>query len=98
MNEKILVFGGTGFLGQALSEKLLSLNYDVCVYSRSEDKHRQIRLKYPKIKSIIGDVRDYDACFSAINSLTPSVILFLGSSPSKTISDSCLSALPTTSL
>jgi UDP-N-acetylglucosamine 4,6-dehydratase len=71
---KYLIFGGTGFLGQALAKKLLATD-DVCVFSRSEDKHRKIRIENPKIKSIIGDVRDYEACFNALMFYKPDVII-----------------------
>ena len=69
-----MIFGGTGFLGQALAKKLLQTD-DVCVFSRSEDKHRKIRLDNPKIESIIGDVRDHTACLNAILSYKPDVII-----------------------
>jgi UDP-N-acetylglucosamine 4,6-dehydratase len=71
---KTLIFGGTGFLGQALSKRLLAEG-SVCVFSRSEDKHRKIRSENPTIKSIIGDVRDYRACLDAIRSYNPDVII-----------------------
>ncbi len=71
---KTLIFGGTGFLGQALSKRLLAEG-SVCVFSRSEDKHRKIRSENPTIKSIIGDVRDYNACLRAILDYGPDTII-----------------------
>lgn len=72
---KYIVFGGTGFLGQALSKKLLEEGHSVCVFSRSEDKHRKIRLENPTIKSVIGDIRDYNACLRSILDFEPDVII-----------------------
>lgn len=72
---RFLIYGGTGFLGQALSKRLLGEGHSVCVFSRSEDKHRKIRLDNPTIQTILGDVRDFQACFNAIMSFKPDIII-----------------------
>lgn len=72
---KYLIFGGTGFLGKNLAKKLLSGNHEVCVFSRSEDTHRQVRLENPGIQSIIGDIRDYNAILNALKKINPDVVI-----------------------
>ena len=61
--KKILITGGTGSLGQALTKRLLSLNVEtVRIFSRNE--HRQIsmetKFRDERLRFFIGDVRDYD--------------------------------------
>ncbi len=66
----VLVTGGTGFLGRALVEELL--NYDVQsirVFSRDELKHHEVQEKFeknPRIRNLVGDVRDYDRLNEAV--------------------------------
>lgn len=57
--QKIFITGGAGFLGSHIIEAL----YDKCdfvVYSRDEAKHYYLKKRFPKIKTVIGDVRDFD--------------------------------------
>jgi len=75
MKNTILIFGGTGFLGKSLAKRFLLEGHDVCVFSRSEDKHRQIRAELPGIKTILGDVRDYHAILAAIKGFYPDIII-----------------------
>jgi len=60
----ILITGGTGSLGQALTERLLKSNTfeRICIYSRDEHKQEQMyrRLDDPRLRMFIGDVRDED--------------------------------------
>ena len=57
--KKILITGGTGSLGKALINRLKSDN-TIIVYSRDEGKQALAFAHDPKIKTVIGDVRDYD--------------------------------------
>lgn len=57
--KKILITGGTGSLGKALINRLKSDN-TIIVYSRDEGKQALAFGHDPKIKTVIGDVRDYD--------------------------------------
>ncbi len=64
-NSRILITGGTGSWGQTLTRMLLE-KYDpkeIVIFSRGELQQvlMQRKFKNPKIKYIIGDVRDYDA-------------------------------------
>jgi len=56
---KIIIFGGTGSIGSALTEKLSSQE-EVTVFSNSENEIWELknRLKNPLIRYIQGDVRD----------------------------------------
>lgn len=67
-NQSILITGGTGSLGKALTRTILN-NYPnvkrLVIYSRDEQKQFQMAQdfpvsKYPQIRFFIGDVRDYE--------------------------------------
>ncbi|SDW74664.1 UDP-N-acetylglucosamine 4,6-dehydratase (inverting) [Aequorivita viscosa] len=65
-NKSILITGGTGSLGKALTQHILSRYPKVkklVIYSRDEQKQFQMALEYPsdkfpQIRFLIGDVRD----------------------------------------
>ena len=60
-NKKILITGGTGSLGTALTKRLLNLNVDtVRIYSRNESKQilMESEILDDRIRYLIGDVRD----------------------------------------
>ena len=57
VNKKILITGGTGSLGQALTARLLPAN-TVRIFSRDEFKQKDMSIKYPDCKFLIGDIRD----------------------------------------
>ena len=68
INKSILITGGTGSLGKALTKHILD-NYPkvkkVVIFSRDEQKQFQMSQdfpssKYPQIRFFIGDVRDKD--------------------------------------
>ena len=68
INKSILITGGTGSLGKALTKHILE-NYPkvkkVVIFSRDEQKQFQMSQdfpssKYPQIRFFIGDVRDKD--------------------------------------
>jgi FlaA1/EpsC-like NDP-sugar epimerase len=65
----VLITGGTGFLGQALVEKILKQDpQSIRVFSRDEVKHHKLFEKFcrnEKIRNFIGDVRDYERLLKA---------------------------------
>ena len=61
MSGSILITGGAGFLGRALTREALSRGYTrVCIYSRDEVKHAAMNEQFsdPRIRFFVGDVRD----------------------------------------
>lgn len=74
-NKTILITGGTGSLGKELTRHILSEYPEVkrlMIYSRDEQKQYQMAQefpldKYPQIRFLIGDVRDYDRLLRALN-------------------------------
>ena len=63
-NKVILITGGTGFLGKALTKEILKYNpQSIRVFSRDEVKHHKFQEEFnhdPKLRNLIGDVRDYN--------------------------------------
>jgi UDP-N-acetylglucosamine 4,6-dehydratase len=72
-NKSILITGGTGSLGKALTHHILT-NYSnvkkLIIYSRDEQKQFQMaqefpEIKFPQIRYLLGDVRDKDRLIRA---------------------------------
>jgi UDP-glucose 4-epimerase len=66
-NNRILITGGAGFLGRACISRWYDDN-EIVVYSRDEAKHYFLKKKYPKIRAIVGDIRDESALKKAASS------------------------------
>ncbi len=68
-NKCILITGGTGFIGRALVKGILPYNpAKIIIFSRDEVKHFKLMQDFnndTRLVSIIGDVRDYTAVYSA---------------------------------
>ncbi len=64
----MIILGGTGTLGQAVTEKLLAQGQRVTIFSRDELKQKQMKDKFQSnlLRFIIGDVKDYDSVEDAI--------------------------------
>ncbi len=65
----ILITGGTGSLGKALTKKLLNLNAKtIRIYSRNESKQIEMESDFDdkRLRFFIGDVRDSERLFSAL--------------------------------
>lgn len=70
--KKILITGGTGSLGTALTKKLLETNVDtIRIFSRDELKQVQMRSSIPdeRLRFLIGDVRDKNRISRALNDI-----------------------------
>lgn len=69
LGKKLLVTGGTGSFGNAVTKRLMSAGFDeIRVFSRDEKKQDDMRKKYsdPRLKFYIGDVRDYGSVLNAV--------------------------------
>jgi UDP-N-acetylglucosamine 4,6-dehydratase len=65
----LLITGGTGTFGNAVLKRFLKTDIrEIRVFSRDEKKQEDVRLSYnnPKVKSYIGDVRNYDSILAAM--------------------------------
>ena len=70
--KKILITGGTGSLGIALTKKLLESNVEaIRIYSRNESKQveMQDQLTDPRLRFLIGDVRDLERLTRAMEDI-----------------------------
>jgi UDP-N-acetylglucosamine 4,6-dehydratase/5-epimerase len=70
--KKVLITGGTGSLGTALTKKLLKTNVDtIRIYSRDEWKQVQMQseIKDDRLRYFIGDVRDKDRLYRALENV-----------------------------
>jgi UDP-glucose 4-epimerase len=67
--EKIFITGGAGYLGTAIVKRYYEDN-EITVFSRDEAKHYYLKKKFPKVKCIIGDVRNSDLLHKAIKGHT----------------------------
>lgn len=72
----ILITGGTGAFGQALTEKLLTLAWPkrICIYSRDEHKQEQMKKRFnynddSRLRFFIGDVRDHSRLAMAMRGI-----------------------------
>ena len=70
--KKILITGGTGSLGQALTKRLLTLDVDtIRIFSRNENKQVEMESKFndDRIRFLLGDVRDYERLLMAVEGI-----------------------------
>ena len=69
-NSTILVTGGTGSFGKTVTKFLCQVGVkEVRVFSRDEAKQDLLRTQFkdePRVKFYIGDIRDYDSIYSAL--------------------------------
>lgn len=73
-SKKILIFGGAGALGRTLIKRYYNDN-EVVIFSRDEHKHYHLLKKYPKVKSIIGDIKDKDSIKNALLKEKPNIVI-----------------------
>jgi len=68
----VLITGGTGSLGQALTERLLKTKVKIIrILSRNENKQVQMEIKFPdkRLRFFIGDVRDLPRLYRAFENV-----------------------------
>jgi UDP-N-acetylglucosamine 4,6-dehydratase len=62
----ILITGGTGTLGHAIVRAAQAWDCSITIYSRSELKQAEMRVRYPDLRYVLGDVRDFERLNAAI--------------------------------
>ena len=70
--KKILITGGTGSLGQALTERLLGMGVEtIRIISRNEHKQIEMESKFQdeRLRFFIGDIRDYQRLEMALEDI-----------------------------
>ena len=70
--KKILITGGTGSLGQALTKRLLKSDVDIIrIFSRNESKQIEMASKISdkRLRFLLGDIRDYDRLNRALEDI-----------------------------
>ena len=70
--KKILITGGTGSLGQALTKRLLEHDVDaIRIFSRNESKQIDMESKFSdkKLRFLLGDIRDFDRLNRALEDI-----------------------------
>lgn len=74
---KILITGGTGTFGKAMTKRLLLDNHQVIIYSRDELKQHEMRnnFKSNNISFEIGDIRDKNRLKKVANQYRPTNII-----------------------
>lgn len=70
---KILIIGGTGSLGHALVQKFS--NDTLYVMSRDESKQWKMKIDFPRVNFIIGDIRDRDKVKSVLKRIWPDTVI-----------------------
>jgi UDP-N-acetylglucosamine 4,6-dehydratase len=75
-NKTILIFGGSGSLGDKLIQRYLEHN-TIYIFSRDENKHWKINLQYnnPNLKFIIGNIRDIYKVQQTLIRINPHIII-----------------------
>ena len=76
--KKILITGGTGSLGQALTKKLLKSDVDtIRILSRNENKQVQMssELSDNRLRFLIGDIRDKERLETALDLMEANIKL-----------------------
>lgn len=71
-NKILLITGGTGSFGNAVLKKFLKSDIkEIRIFSRDEKKQHDMRIDFqsPKIKFYIGDIRDYQSIWNALDNV-----------------------------
>jgi FlaA1/EpsC-like NDP-sugar epimerase len=71
---KILITGGTGSLGTALTEHLMTDN-EIIIYSRDEAKQAIKYSRSNKVSCVIGNIRDFDKLNITVKRYKPECII-----------------------
>lgn len=74
VNKRILVFGGTGSLGHKIVD-IYGNNNNITIFSRDENKHWHMGMKYSNLQFIIGDIRDAKRVTDAVLRTEPDIVI-----------------------
>jgi UDP-N-acetylglucosamine 4,6-dehydratase/5-epimerase len=72
--ETLLIIGGTGSLGHTLVKTYID-TYNIIIFSRDENKHWDMKKKFPTITYILGDIRDKNAIERIIFKFKPNIVI-----------------------
>lgn len=67
--EKIFITGGAGYLGSNIVKRYYVGN-EITVFSRDEAKHYYLKRNFPKVKFVIGDIRNSELLHKALKGHT----------------------------
>lgn len=82
MRRKVIVFGGDGFLGSHLVERLVAMGHSVTVFTRAhEGGLRNLQHLSGSITAVFGDFADADAVAASLEGQEAAVDLVSSSSP-----------------
>jgi UDP-glucose 4-epimerase len=70
--EKIFITGGAGYLGRNLVKRLYP-NNEITVFSRDESKHYYLKKQFPKVRFVIGDIRNSELLHKALKGHTVAI-------------------------
>jgi UDP-N-acetylglucosamine 4,6-dehydratase len=58
---RVLILGGTGTLGRALTKEIIDNHPEAQITILSRDEHKQAAMKreFPQVRFVLGDIRDY---------------------------------------
>ena len=73
-NKTILILGGTGALGNTLTERYYKDN-DIIIFSRDEHKQVNMKQKFKYVTYQIGDVKDKESVLQSFNEYKPDVVI-----------------------
>jgi UDP-N-acetylglucosamine 4,6-dehydratase len=65
---RVLLTGGSGTMGRAIIKRATEESWDcqIVIFSTDAMKHAKIKAQYPKVQSIIGDIRDFTTLSNAM--------------------------------
>lgn len=69
MSKNILITGGTGSWGQELTAQLLQTDANITIMARNEANIVSMSRKWPELKYVVGDVRDYDKVYNTLKNI-----------------------------
>ena len=97
--KKVFITGHTGFKGSWLCKLLANAGADVTGYSLNPPTSPslfEIANIESDVKSVIGDIRDFDSLKKAFDEAQPEIVLHLAAQP--IVRDSCFRSVRTSSL